>query len=56
MLGKFDVISKITISTFDFDKHLTIRELSHIALCNTGFSFFTIILLAYRLLKYKPGP
>ena len=40
-------VSKITLATFDFNKHLTTKWLSHVALCNTGkcfphFSYFAI--------------
>ena len=40
--------SKMTIDIFDFMKHLTIKQLSHVASCNIGkifplFSYFTIL-------------
>ena len=47
------VVSKITLATFDFNKHLTIKYLSHVTSSNIGkknffpfFLYFAIISLA----------
>ena len=42
------LVSKITLATFDFNKHFRIKWLSHVASCNIGkyfprFSYFAII-------------
>ena len=42
------LVSKITLATFDFTMHLTIKLLSHIASCSIGkyfplFSYFVVI-------------
>ena len=42
------VVSKITLATFDFNKHLTIKYLSHVASSNIGKNFF--FLFSYILL------
>ena len=49
-------VSKISLATFDFNKYLTIRQLSHVTSYNIGknvprFSYFAIISLTYKLVK-----
>ena len=44
------LVSKGTLAIFDFNKHVTIKSVSHVASCNIGkyfphFSYFSIVLL-----------
>ena len=40
------LVRKITLATFDFTKHLTIKLLSHVASCNIGKYFLRFLYFA----------
>ena len=44
------LVSKITIATFDFKIHLTVNKLLHVAECNIG----NIFLVYHILLLFQP--
>ena len=43
----------MTVDTFDSNKYLTIKNLSHIALCNIGKYFPRISYFAKKFAKYE---
>ena len=45
------VVSKITLATFDFNKHLTIKYLSHVASSNIGKKFFFPFFLYFAIIS-----